>query len=195
MMLFFKFYLRICDINYCQQKMTQMEVIIDWYIAVWDNNIWHNKIFSGYHSHQMVEWRKNKHFEDHLRPQGTEVAGVPIHVIYTPARAPCLWPRASQWGLVGLWFHVEPGLLSCYKHAIQSESWVKQGEHLTPPTSPHWLARSHEHGARAGIYMTRMGTPPFQYSEDEDGDGPRNVCFFAIQPFDAGGSLRRFYYT
>jgi hypothetical protein len=34
-----------------------------------------------------------------------------------------------------------------------------------------------------------------QYPEDEDGDGPRNVSFFAIQPFDAAGSPRRFYYT
>jgi hypothetical protein len=34
----------------------------------------HNKIFLGYQQHQVVEWRKNQHFEDHLcpRPQGTE---------------------------------------------------------------------------------------------------------------------------
>jgi hypothetical protein len=46
---------------------------------------------------------KNQSFEDHLRshPQGTEVAGVPIHVIYIPTRAPCSWLHASQWGLVG----------------------------------------------------------------------------------------------
>jgi hypothetical protein len=31
--------------------------------------------------------------------------------------------------------------------------------------------------------------------EEEDGDGPRNVGFFAIQPRDAAGSPRRFYYT
>jgi hypothetical protein len=29
----------------------------------------------------------------------------------------------------------------------------------------------------------------------EDGDGPRNVGFSAIQPLDAAGSPRRFYYT
>jgi hypothetical protein len=47
----------------------------------------HNKIFSGYQPHQMVGWQKNQHFEDQLcpRPQCTEVAGVPIHVIYVPA--------------------------------------------------------------------------------------------------------------
>jgi hypothetical protein len=28
-----------------------------------------------------------------------------------------------------------------------------------------------------------------------DGDGPRNVGFFAIQPFDATVSPRRFYHT
>jgi hypothetical protein len=33
-----------------------------------------------------------------------------------------------------------------------------------------------------------------QYPEDEDGDGPRNVGFFAIEQFDAAGSPRRFYY-
>jgi hypothetical protein len=50
----------------------------------------YNKIFSGYQLCQMVEWRKNQHFEDHLRPcpQGTEVAGVPICVIYIPAYLP-----------------------------------------------------------------------------------------------------------
>jgi hypothetical protein len=37
--------------------------------------------------------------------------------------------------------------------------------------------------------------PGLKHPEDEDGDGPRNVGFFAIQPFDAVGSLRRFYYT
>jgi hypothetical protein len=31
------------------------------------------------------------------------------------------------------------------------------------------------------------------YPEDEG--GPQNVGFFAIQPFDAASSLRRFYYT
>jgi hypothetical protein len=33
----------------------------------------YNKIFSGYQSRQMVEWRKNQYFYDHLRPrpQGT----------------------------------------------------------------------------------------------------------------------------
>jgi hypothetical protein len=38
----------------------------------------YNKIFSGYQARQMVEWRKNQRFEDHLHPysQGTEVAGV-----------------------------------------------------------------------------------------------------------------------
>jgi hypothetical protein len=35
----------------------------------------------------------------------------------------------------------------------------------------------------------------FQYLEDEDGDGPQNVGFFAIQPSDAAGSPRRFYYV
>jgi hypothetical protein len=39
-----------------------------------------NKIFLGYQPRQMVEWRKNQRFKDHLcpRPQGNEVAGVPI---------------------------------------------------------------------------------------------------------------------
>jgi hypothetical protein len=36
---------------------------------------------------------------------------------------------------------------------------------------------------------------PLQYPEDEDGDGPRNVGFFTIQPLDAAGSPRRFCYT
>jgi hypothetical protein len=36
---------------------------------------------------------------------------------------------------------------------------------------------------------------PLQYPEYEDGDGPRNVGFFAIQPIDAAGSPRIFYYT
>jgi hypothetical protein len=54
-------------------------------------------------------------------------------------------------------FYVKPGLVSCVEYAIQSEIWAKQGEFLTPPTSPLWLARSHEHGAWAGIYMTRLG--------------------------------------
>jgi hypothetical protein len=50
----------------------------------------------------VVEWQKIQRFEDHLRPrpQGTEVAGVPIHLIYIPARAPRSWLCASQWGLV-----------------------------------------------------------------------------------------------
>jgi hypothetical protein len=38
-------------------------------------------------------------------------------------------------------------------------------------------------------------TEVLKYPEDEDGDGPRNVGFFAIQPIDADGSPRRFYYT
>jgi hypothetical protein len=44
-------------------------------------------MFSGYQPRQMVEWRKNQRFENHLcpRPQGTEVAAVPIRVIYIPA--------------------------------------------------------------------------------------------------------------
>jgi hypothetical protein len=44
----------------------------------------YNKIFSGYQPLQMVKRRKNQRFEDHIRPrpQGTEVAGVPIRVIY-----------------------------------------------------------------------------------------------------------------
>jgi hypothetical protein len=33
-----------------------------------------------------------------------------------------------------------------------------------------------------------------QYPEDEDGDGPQNVGFFAIQPLDAAVRPRRFYY-
>jgi hypothetical protein len=40
-----------------------------------------------------------------------------------------------------------------------------------------------------------VGLQPLQYPEDDDGDGPRNVGFFAIQPLDAAGSPRRFYYT
>jgi hypothetical protein len=32
-----------------------------------------------------------------------------------------------------------------------------------------------------------------QYLEDEDGDGPQNIGFFTIQPFDADGCLRRLY--
>jgi hypothetical protein len=36
---------------------------------------------------------------------------------------------------------------------------------------------------------------PRKYPEDEDGDGPRNVVFFAIQPLDAAGSPRKFYYS
>jgi hypothetical protein len=82
------------------------------------------KIFSGYQPRQMVEWRNNQCFEDHLhpRPQGTEVAGVLIRILPDP--------RELQ---------------------------------------------------------------PLQYPEDEDGDGPRNVGYFAIQPFDAAGSPRRFY--
>jgi hypothetical protein len=35
----------------------------------------------------------------------------------------------------------------------------------------------------------RWELQPLQYLEDEDRDGP----FFAIQPLDAAGSLRRFY--
>jgi hypothetical protein len=34
-----------------------------------------------------------------------------------------------------------------------------------------------------------------KYLEDKGGDGPRNVVFFAIQPLDAAGSPRKFYYT
>jgi hypothetical protein len=36
-----------------------------------------NKIFLGYQPRQLVEWRKNQHFEDHLHPypQDTEVTG------------------------------------------------------------------------------------------------------------------------
>jgi hypothetical protein len=43
----------------------------------------YNKIFLGYQLRQMVEWRKNQRFKDHLRPhpQGTEVAEVPTCVI------------------------------------------------------------------------------------------------------------------
>jgi hypothetical protein len=67
-----------------------------------NRTFYENKILSGYQPHEVVEWRKNR-FEDHLHPlpQGTEVAGVPIHVMYIPARAPCSWLHASQWGLVG----------------------------------------------------------------------------------------------
>jgi hypothetical protein len=72
--------------------------------------------------------------------------------------------------------------------------WVESSARPVLP-SPHWLASSHEHRARAGMYMTWMGIQPLQYPEDEDGDGPRNVGFFAIQPFDTAGSLRRFFYV
>jgi hypothetical protein len=36
----------------------------------------YNKIFSGYQPRQMVEWRKNQRFEEHLcpRPEDTEVS-------------------------------------------------------------------------------------------------------------------------
>jgi hypothetical protein len=42
--------------------------------------------------------------------------------------------------------------------------------------------------------VTSWSTEALQYSEDEDGDGPQNVGFFAIQPFDVADSPRRFYY-
>jgi hypothetical protein len=55
--------------------------------------------FSWATSH--VRWlngEKKQHFKNHLRPrpQGTDVAGVPIHVIYMSAWAPFSWLRASQ---------------------------------------------------------------------------------------------------
>jgi hypothetical protein len=56
---------------------------------------------------------------------------------------------------------------------------------------------------RSGAFTATMynkifsGHKPCQmvlnYPEDEDRDGPRNVGFFAIQPFDAAGTPRRFY--
>jgi hypothetical protein len=57
-----------------------------------------NKIFSGYQPHQMVKRRKHQRFEDHLCPcpQGTEVAGVPICVIYILAPAPYSWLRSGS---------------------------------------------------------------------------------------------------
>jgi hypothetical protein len=63
-----------------------------------------------------------------------------------------LRPRVHGWR-----FYVKPGLVPCDEYATQSEILAKQGEFVTPPTSPHWLARGHEHGAWAGIYMTRLG--------------------------------------
>jgi hypothetical protein len=68
--------------NYKESNSTEAEHEVELffvkYISVY------NKIFSGYQPRQMVEWRKNQRFEDHLRsrPQGTKVAGVPIRVIY-----------------------------------------------------------------------------------------------------------------
>jgi hypothetical protein len=47
----------------------------------------------------------------------------------------------------------------CVMNMLYNQKAGQNGEHLTPPTSPHWLVRGYEHGARAGIYMTRMGTP------------------------------------
>jgi hypothetical protein len=38
-------------------------------------------------------------------------------------------------------------------------------------------------------------TNVLKYPEDEDGDGLRNVVFFAIQPPEKAGSPRRFYYN
>jgi hypothetical protein len=51
----------------------------------------YNKIFLGYQSCQLVEWRENQRFEDHLRPrpQGTEVgffAIEPIDAAGSPRR-------------------------------------------------------------------------------------------------------------
>jgi hypothetical protein len=37
--------------------------------------------------------------------------------------------------------------------AIQSESWARQSEQLTLPTSPHWLACSRERWVGAGIHI------------------------------------------
>jgi hypothetical protein len=56
-----------------------------------------NEVFSGYQPRQVVKWRKHQCFEDHIRPrpQGTEVAGVPIRVIYIPVRAQGLVAREN----------------------------------------------------------------------------------------------------
>jgi hypothetical protein len=48
---------------------------------------------------------------------------------------------------------------------------------------------------RLCIIKSSQGTSVLKYPEDEDRDGPRNVGFFAIQPFDAAGRPKRFYYT
>jgi hypothetical protein len=50
------------------------------------------------------------------------------------------------------WPHVEQCLTSCDKHAIQSES-------RSDAASSCWLADCREHRTRAGIYMTRTGSP------------------------------------
>jgi hypothetical protein len=91
-------------------SVTLLDTLLLW-MTCWIKYVWfgaftvtkYNKIFSVYQPRQMVKWQKIQHFEDHLcpRPQGTEVTGVPIRVIYIPAWAPCSWLCASQWGLVG----------------------------------------------------------------------------------------------
>jgi hypothetical protein len=87
-----------------------------------------NKIFSGCRPHQVAEWRRNQRFEDHLRPrpQGTEVAGVPIHVIYIPAWALCSLLRASQWGLVGG--------VKCLPRFTQLSDWIACSSQDTRPS-------------------------------------------------------------
>jgi hypothetical protein len=48
--------------------------------------------------------------------------------------------------------------------------------------------------SKATSHVKWLNGKVLQYPEDEDGDGLRNVGFFTIQPFDAAGSPRRFYY-
>jgi hypothetical protein len=62
----------------------------------------YNKIFPEYQLCQLVKWRKNQRFKDHLCPrlQGTDVSGESVRVIYRPARVPRPWWCACQWELL-----------------------------------------------------------------------------------------------
>jgi hypothetical protein len=62
----------------------------------------YNKIFLGYQPCQLLKWRKNQRFKDHLCPrlQGTDVSGESVGAIYKPARVPRSCWCASQWELL-----------------------------------------------------------------------------------------------
>jgi hypothetical protein len=74
----------------------------------------YNKIFPGYRPCQLVKWRKNQRFKDHLCPrlQGTDVSGESVRVRYRPGTQAGLyltrtdssdtsvpWRRGQRWSL------------------------------------------------------------------------------------------------